>query len=232
MPNRVLVTRPLDHAHDFMVEIASLGYKPVLAPLLTIIPLPQDLESVPVPDAVVLSSANSVSPVALPPFWHNIPAFCVGDRTGDAARAAGFTHVTCGEGGINDLAPILRARLLAGSNIAYLRGEDVRYDLKTVLPDYRVTDILTYRAEDVTDLPDAVLNSFSTLGVITLFSPRTGRILADILARHHLAALTPQIKLLCLSPSVVESVSDYAWKEIHIADHPTQSAMLEQLASL
>ena len=106
----VLITRPAAEAAITARDVAELGFRPVVAPVLTI-----ENADTPWPDpaafaALALTSARAVPVV--PPAWRaaDLPVFAVGGGTAAAARAAGFTRVAAADGGVGSLAAMLNGR--------------------------------------------------------------------------------------------------------------------------
>ena len=124
---RLLVTRPEPDGERTAQALRARGHAVVLAPLLRTEPVAFAL-----PDrafsAVVLTSANAARAVAA----HRglarlvaLPAFAVGRRTADAARAVGFRDVHSADGDKADLGDLLRAQFGAAREpLLYLAGED------------------------------------------------------------------------------------------------------------
>jgi uroporphyrinogen-III synthase len=232
METLVLVTRPLEQARDFAAEVKLIGAAPVLCPLLDIEFYPADFQRIPKPDAIVLTSPNAVSHQTFPMDWSGIPVFCVGETTEAAAIQAGAALRYVGVGNVLDLLPMIRATLAIGKTILYLAGEDVSRDLTQALPEYRIDQRIIYRAVPVDDFQHGIRDIFPKIGVITLFSRRTGLVLRDILITNALTSYAKNIKLLCLSSSVLDSVGDIDWASCHVAGVPTQAAMIEELRTL
>lgn len=229
----VLVTRPIEQAKDFAAEIETMGAVPVIQPLLDIEYYPFDFNLVTKPDAVILTSVQSMEGREFPDEWQrDVPIFCVGSKSEDSARAAGAHILYSGQSGIKGLIPVIRDKIEPGKNILYLCGEHVTQDLQEALPEYVVESRVLYRARPVLAFRDDVMCIFPKVKIITLFSRRSAEILYDIMIKNGLISVAGNIKLLCLSPAVLESVHDGRWKSCHVADSPNVSAMLEKLKDI
>lgn len=94
---RVLILRPREEAEETTALLAARGHLPLLLPLHATIPL-----AVPPPPgpfaAFAVTSRNAVPALArqFPGDGHTV--LCVGKRTAEAAREAGFASVEAGEG--------------------------------------------------------------------------------------------------------------------------------------
>ena len=232
MAQLVLITRPLEQAQKFAETITSLGYSPLISPLLTIENIPTDFEKNDAPDAFIVSSVQALTQLHIPMGWAHIPVFCVGDLTANAARDAGFQNIISGKGGIADLAPLINHQMKPHAKLVYLRGEHVHQDINALLQDYEIREILMYRAHALQHFSAQILDQFDKIDIVTLFSSRTALIFKELIEKNKLTPYLKNIKLLCLSPSVVESVKEMGWKECHIADFPNQAALIEKLKSL
>lgn len=104
LPPAVLITRPEPAGRRFAARIAGLGLRCVVAPLQRIVPVPHDARALKTAKGLVFTSENAV-PFAGPGAGR--PAFCVGPRTAERARAAGFV-VTEGPGDAAGLMPMLQ----------------------------------------------------------------------------------------------------------------------------
>jgi uroporphyrinogen-III synthase len=232
MQKLVLVTRPIEQATEFAEQVSAAGFTPLIQPLLDIDYLSVDVRGIHLPAAIILSSRQSVKNVEIPVLWHEIPVFCVGDMTEQAAQMAGFANTIAGQGNLTDLLPLVKARIPAGQSLLYLRGENVSHDLKLALPDYAVEERITYRAVPIKSLPADVIERFAQIDVITLFSARSGAILKQFIHENGLISHVKTINLLCLSPSVVESMVEMGWGACVMSDLPNQMSMIEKLKSL
>lgn len=230
MEKLVLVTRPLEQAQDFAAELKINGFVPVIQPLIDIQYYPTDLSAFAKPDAIIVTSRQAMQAVIVPQEWIGVPVFCVGDKTSETARQAGFQTVIIGHGGIDGLLPLIHAQLSEGARILYLCGESVTRDLQEGLGEaYQVETRVAYRADAVQEWNTETLHNFSRLYCITLFSKRTGEILADFIRRNNLLSVPSTINLLCLSDAVLESVIDLPWQSVTVAKEPTQKSLLEAL---
>lgn len=219
---RVWVTRAEPGAARTADRLTALGFTPLVAPLLTLAPLPGALDAAPSPDAVAvlaLTSPNGVEAFAplIPRFRHH-PVFAVGDATAEAARAAGFADVRSASGDIHALARLIAAEAPPGPLLAPGAREPAG-DLPGLLPDRPVQRLPVYAAfETHTAAPE-------TFDAVMLHSPRAARALAVDLPR---AAGTGRVAI-CISEAAATPLRPFDFAEIRIAATPDEPGMLSAL---
>ena len=227
----VLVTRPADDAGDLCDALRAAGFIPMLAPMLDIVPLNPPCPYLDGVQAIVFTSMNGVRHCPVVP--RDVAVYCVGDRTAEAARAAGFTAVVSASGDINDLETVLAgANLNPGRTVLHVCGVDVVRPM--TVPGVRVEPLVVYRADMVTRLP-WVVRVMIRLGCVTgvlFFSARAGQAFVNTMKKMGLDRACAGIGALCLSDSVVESVSDLPWRGLYTAQRPDRAAMLDLLDHL
>lgn len=239
MGRRVLVTRPEPGASRTGRRLAGRGFSPILMPLSRIAGLAQDEGAVArLPDAVVATSANALVHLAAPLARRltALPLYAVGEKTGQAAREAGFRSVVDGEGDAEDLARLVATRLPAGSRLAYLCG-------KVRLPDFEaamrgagidVQPLETYDTPAI--LPDvetvAVLLGGAPVDAVMLYSRNAALSFAAIAARTELTGLFEAATCLCLSPKIAAALAAGGAMRHRVAAEPNEDAMFALLDEL
>jgi uroporphyrinogen-III synthase len=166
----------------------------------------------------------SATGVALPKL-----AFCVGNRTAEAARAQGFTAHSA-MGAANDLLALILAAAPAGP-LMLLRGEDSAGDLKNRLisAGLETVSVIVYRqiAQNLGDEAIALLQCAAPV-ILPIFSPRSARLMAAELRR---VAATAPIWLAAFSPAVAEAF-DFPTASTEIATRPDSAAMIRAVQAL
>ena len=121
---RVLVTRPEPEAAQTAADLAARGHEPVLAPLTRIVAtgarLPEEAF-----DATIVTSARAIESLKDSdlPRLRALPVLCVGERTGEAARARGL-RVEATASDARGLLALLAARREQPRRVLYLAGRD------------------------------------------------------------------------------------------------------------
>jgi uroporphyrinogen-III synthase len=217
LAERVLITRPQPGADRFAASLPD-SMIPVIAPLTRI-----EATGTPVlPDglgAVLFTSQNGVR---FAPEGCGLPAFCVGDKTANAAEARGYRAVSAG-GTVDDLITLVLGK--ARGPFAHLRGEDSIGDVANTLraQGHSVQDIVVYRAV-AHPLPDHVSHAIAQgqIRCVTIFSPRA--------ARRFVGEINPDWPLskmyaVAISAAAAAPLRACDFGEIRLADAPNAAAM-------
>src|SRR4051794_7744496 len=185
--------------------------------------------------AVVMTSANAARAVER----HRrlaelvqLPAFVVGRRTAEAARAAGFGEVTSADGNEQDLARLIGTQLRgSAAPLLYLAGEDRQGDLATdvAMHGLRVSTIEVYRASKASRFPPAAEQALTAgwLDGVLHYSGRSAQAYVDCAEAAGILdrALAPFH--CCLSAQVAEPVLKAGAADVRIAAKPEEAALLE-----
>src|SRR5437763_997764 len=127
---RLLVTRPEPDATRTAETLRARGHDVLVAPLLATLTIAAEFAG---PyDGVVMTSANAARALAAHPHAGELielPCLTVGNRTAEAARAAGLRHVQSADGALGDLVDLVAAKFDPSARLLYLAGEDRAGDL-------------------------------------------------------------------------------------------------------
>nr|WP_111302028.1 uroporphyrinogen-III synthase [Paracoccus saliphilus] len=160
----LLLTRPLPDARRFAASMP--GWRAVISPIMRIVPVDHDGARLAAAPGLVFTSAHAVA--AAGPGRGRL-ALCVGGRTAQVARDAGF-QVTEGAGNAQSLLPLIRS---APVPLIHPQG---RY-LAQPLP---VPGIVVYeqQAQPLSDAAAALLAGNGPV-ILPVFSPRSARLLGQ-----------------------------------------------------
>lgn len=160
------------------------------------------------------------------------PVWCVGPRTAQAARDAGFAEVVVADGDAVSLrAALLVARLK--EPVLHLRGEHAAMDLASELRAVGVDAhaLVVYRQLPQGLSPQAALRLEQGGDIVLpVFSPRTGRLLAAALTPLRLDAA--RLHLIAISKAACEAAQGVDWQGIERAARPDVPAMLQALGKV
>ena len=232
---RLLVTRPQEDGERTAATLRSRGHAVLVAPLLRIESLAA-ADIGPGPFAAVLTtSANAAHALARHPrigALRGLPLYTVGQRSADAARAAGFAGVHSADGDVLDLAALVAGRL-AGSAapLLYLAGEDRTVDLSEELGRRGLTvrTIVVYRAVAAERFPPAAAQAIAAgeLDGVLHYSRRSAAAFVRCAGagglRDHSLGLTHY----CLSAQVAVPLIEAGAATIRLAARSVEAALIE-----
>jgi uroporphyrinogen-III synthase len=222
----VWVTRAQPGAAATAERLRTLGYEPLVAPLLEVRALgetPIDLTGV---AALAFTSANGLAALAVRSAERRIPVFAVGGATAEAARAAGFGSVVSAEGDVAALARVIAGRAPFAGEILHPGAAEPAGDLIGALAGLGVAARALAVYETAPRPPDeATAARVGDLAAVLLHSPKAARALAEHLARKP----APKLAALCLSEAVAAPLRGGALAAVSVAAEPTEAALLALL---
>lgn len=228
----VLITRPEPGACETAGRVASLGFDPVIAPLLEIRAVRAALPSADRVQAILATSGNAVP--ALPATHHGAPLFAVGETTAARARSAGFARVFSADGDAAALAELVAQNCVPTAGPLLLasgkgQGGSLAADLRS--RGFRVVRRVVYAAMPVAELPQpaqAALASGS-LAAALFFSAETARHAVHLLDRARLHEAVRTVDALAIGQSAAVALQALPWRRVSVASRPNQDAMLALL---
>jgi uroporphyrinogen-III synthase len=217
----ILLTRPLAQSRRFAQELAGVtGLPVVISPLMAPVFLAPRLPDGPFRAVILTSETGALAAgnlrAALPG-----RAYCVGARTAEAARAAGFGAIVAG----GDAAGLVAT--LSGADetgpLLHLRGRDSRGEIAGTLTKRRIVTheavIYDQQEQPLSDEAQGLLAGDAPL-IVPLFSPRS----AVLFAAQAQGAKT--LWLAALSPAVAAALGDLPRLGLEIAEKPEAGPML------
>lgn len=223
----LILTRPIQRAHGFASDLSPevAQYLRVhIAPLLAIRALSDapDLSSY---RGVIFSSASALDYVST---RSGLPAFCVGKRTQDAARRAGFKADLSSETA-DKLVEALIA-LQPATPLLHLHGAHTRGDIANRLNSAGIETISNaiYTQDEVL-LPHDILDLLhgGHPCIVPLFSPRTAALFAT-----QVKTVSGNVHVIALSHAVAEVIPCDWVVSLRIAKTPTADAMYAEIAQI
>ncbi|UWQ53810.1 uroporphyrinogen-III synthase [Leisingera caerulea] len=217
----LLMTRPLAAAERFVAglpEAARAGLQVIYAPLMEIRPAqaPVSLDGV---KGVIFTSANGVE-AASRETAARLTAYCVGERTAQAAAEAGWQASCLGRCAEELVAALLSQR--PEVPLLHLRGAHARGDIAGRLTSGGIPcqeqtlydQVLLPLTQEAKSLLAA-----QTDVIVPLFSPRTARHFAN------LCGDAAHLHLLALSPAVAEPLKGLNCKTLRVSKTPDAAAL-------
>jgi uroporphyrinogen-III synthase len=209
---KLLIVRPRPGAEETAARARALGLEPIVAPLFETRPLDWVTPDPHRFDAILLTSANAarLGGDGLLPLL-TLPCYAVGERTAEAARAAGFADVRTGPSDGAALAAM--AERDGTRSMLHLGGRDHAAIGNAV-------HIAVYASEPTGALPADLAGM-----IVLLHSPRAASRFAG------LAADRGTIVIAAISAQAAAAAGG-GWKEVAIAAAPRDEALLELAAKL
>jgi uroporphyrinogen-III synthase len=233
---QVLITRPIEQANETAEALSNLGYEAVLSPVVEIASTGAAWPDGTI-DLLVATSARAFEALSAEPDFPTaearrlIPLYLVGEKTRDAAHAAGFTGPATITETAQDLAPKIIAQLRSYTRALYLAGHERKPKLEKMCIDagFKLDVLETYGAAAASRLSDAALATLDegTLGAVLHYSRRSTAIFVELLeaegfdpgALHHIA----------ISEDAAGPLRDLDLPHIAVAEQPDETSMLALL---
>lgn len=233
MTHRVLLMiRPEKPARDFVQALEAAFGKPLNAfysPLICIDPLPSDFSLKGI-TLLLFTSVNGVEQYASRSTIRDIPAFCVGKTTQKAAIAIGLQAKRADGTAQHLLAATLKACDPETSNVLYVSGAEVSFDLISALHSggIRASQAALYRQTALPLSAKALAMLAENPAIVPVFSANSAKLLLNALKETG----PTDLEVLCISPNVARFFAGTIVSKIHTAIAPSRSGMINALCEL
>jgi uroporphyrinogen-III synthase len=229
---RLLVTRPEPDASRTAQALRARGHAVLVAPLLAM----QTVEATfagPY-DAVLMTSANAARALAAHPRageLARLSCFAVGERTAEAAHAAGFGDVASADGALGDLVAMVAARFAGRpARLLSLAGEDRAGDLAGELASHGIAaeTAVIYRAVAAERLPPDLMQALSGAGLdgALHYSRRSAATLLRLAGEAGALNALLSLAHYCLSGEVAAALSGAGAKRVSVAPRPDEAGLM------
>jgi uroporphyrinogen-III synthase len=221
----LLLTRPAAASARTKAEVARLrpGVRVIESPVMEIVPVPFALGDM-VPGAVVLTSENGAAVASGLGLRPGTRAWCVGGRTTEVARAAGFDAISA-EGDAEALLALILSAADEGA-LLHLRGEHARGDIAPRLraAGRNAADAVVYRQEARVLTPEAltVLGGNNPV-VLPLYSPRSAELIAGQ------GPFSAPLRVIAISRATARVAEALRPERIALVDNPDGHKMLSAI---
>ena len=228
----VLLTRPERDNARLAEQLAERGIASLGWPLTAIV---YGTDLVEVPDeieAVIFTSQHGVTGFAERSDRCDLQVICVGTRTAEMARAAGFENIVFVGSDAQELIAHLETRKLG--HAFYARGRDISVDLRQRAGDFgtRITEQIVYAAEPGGPPPTPVESALTEgrFGAITIWSRRNSELLAQFLSRRGEISLEGTT-LVAISENAAEPLENARFRRIIISETPNANGMVSAVSA-
>ncbi|MFZ1989043.1 MAG: uroporphyrinogen-III synthase [Alphaproteobacteria bacterium] len=229
---RVLITRPEPDAIRLAELLRAMGHDLVQAPLMRIDILPEAPPAEIASATLLFTSANGARAAKAHHVRSSRGALAVGEATAQAAQEAGFRIEGIAGGDVASLVELVANRLPKDQLLVHVAGSDVAGDLAGALSarGYRTLRWTAYAARAVQTLPApaaAFLNGEP--GAVLLYSPRSARLLTQLIRSAGIESQAVRHRAFCLSQAVADAAMAISWASLEVAAKPSQEALLNLL---
>ncbi|MFZ4540441.1 MAG: uroporphyrinogen-III synthase [Rickettsiales bacterium] len=231
----IWLNRPLEDSITFGEELREHGVASLIAPVVHITRKPFTLPEEK-PDALLLTSRHAAQALATMPLsWRELPTYCVGSATANAAAELGGHHIIPGPSQVLALLPRMAASLKEGSTLLYLAGEERSVEVGQLLEAHSIYTMTceVYRAMAEHVLADKIVTAIAanTLTGVAFFSSRSATITCKLLTQAGLSEAARGVEAFCISLNVAQAAAQLPWAALHACHHPTRHAMRELIVS-
>lgn len=233
---RLLVTRPEPEAERTAAALRARGHSVLVSPLLRLAPAEEMRLYQEAWAGVLITSANALK-VLTPPEIEALaalPLLAVGQRTAEAARAAGFSDVRSADGDAAALARLAAESFAPGDRpLAYLAGDARAFDLPAALAaqGIPVHPLVVYRmvaTDGLSEPARAALLARELDGVLHYSRRSAAAYLASADGKEmRAAALAPTHY--CLSDEIGTWLTEAGAPAVKVAVRPQEAALIELL---
>lgn len=220
----LLLTRPREASERFAQLVPELAA--ILSPLLQIMPLAPALPTGPLP--LVFTSANGVWAFGRLRAAQGQLAYCVGPRTAQAAKGAGY-DVMSAEGAVDDLVALILSRATDGPLLyacGRIRTGDLDGKLRRAGLQVTTCEVYDQVPQDLNAAARQVLGQAAPV-ILPLFSPRSAALMsaaaAGATAPLHPVFLSQNVAAAWTGPAVAGQI---------IAHAPNAQAMVAAVKQL
>lgn len=231
-PSGILITRPEPGASETAARVASLGYQPVVAPMLAIRTLRAPLPPSANVQAILATSGNAIP--ALPASHRHLPLFAVGEATAARARRAGFSQVSSANGDSGALAALVAQSCdRSAGPLLFACGRDQGKEFASDLRSrgFGVVRRVVYAATPANTLPDTAREAFRSGGLTAalFFSAETARQCVRLLQAARLHDTVQSVEALAIGQPAAVALQALPWRRTRVAAQPNQDAILALL---
>lgn len=228
---KILLTRPIEDSQKIADDLKKLSIDSEISPLLEI---QKKLNAIPDHEkyqCIILTSKHAALGLIEVNAKKSLPIYCVGDATSNFISKLGFLNAISASGDAGDLTRLVKKNLTPSDGpILYLCGQHTNSNINDILKlsGFIVDVSIVYEAKEIQSLSKTVIKSLrkKEINGVFLYSPRSARILCNVIECLGLKKTSQDLIVYCLSSAVANEVKDLIWKDVLIAQNPSNLAML------
>ncbi|MEM7465234.1 MAG: uroporphyrinogen-III synthase [Pseudomonadota bacterium] len=249
---KVLITRAIGPAQLTANHLSAAGHEAVLLPIVeynNLLPSEADGEILSrYFEGIAFTSVAAVhalkaripEPTVLNRL-RELPAFCVGGKTGEAAREAGFGKCHVAEGNIASLAVLINSAFDGETDntrrILYPAPRHKHENLADLLDKLIVDELTVYEARLVDPGRQKLKSTLNDVadGAAFFYSRRTASHFFSLMQKHELRALPKKMRIVAISQNVADIVRQSAQisgnQVIAVPNTPHEEGMISCLST-
>jgi len=223
----ILITRPYNIGINSQNKISKLGKKSLLIPLIKIKYLNIEISDSNY-DYIVVTSQNAIATFRNNLWMKDKCILVVGGKTKDLLLQKNCKKILLCEENVSDLINNMYTKISSVSNILYICGDHLSYDLEGSLKSnsYNITSKVVYTSDAITELSkNEIAQINEVVEIVMFYSPRTAKIFVDLALKYNL--YTRNKIAICISNKCANNIVKLQWMGVKIASSPNEIKMLE-----
>ena len=226
----ILLTRPYNLALNSRNKIKSLGIESIIMPLIKINYLNKNIIDNGY-EYIIVTSQNAVLSFKKNSWMQDRAILTVGNATKKLLLNLDCKNITLCERDVSSLINLICKKVDIASNILYVCGDHLSCDLDKELKNHGYTNVVSqivYESQAINSLTEnQVININKDVETIMFYSSRTAKIFFNLFQKHNFS-MNNKIAI-CISKNCAGYISCLKWKDIKIADYPSENSMMELL---
>lgn len=208
----------------------SCIHQPLLA--INLMPLDQSQKQLLAKaQAIIVTSKNALHVFPIQGVSGDVQVLCVGETTANAIEKLGYQNIQA-FATVSVLREWLEQMSDNGAGIFYLRGRDVRCELKSDF--LELQECIVYKADPVSVFSDVFLEALKNdrIAAITFYSVRAVHAFEGLIKKTPYESNLGKIKALSISQPVLDCVRQFEWLSLECARTPDRGGMSDLIRSV
>lgn len=215
----ILITREKESAIKTAKVFLSFGARVRVCPLIEVKNLAFDAsETIYNGGTILVTSQNAARILASYKSARQSKVVVIGQKSADMLSENGFKVISTFKTSDELLAELPKLQI---NSLIYFRGEDIANHLDRKLQDKGINlkQVICYKTEALS----VSENFLDEVDIVTLYSPKT----ADIFIKFLNSYDVHNVIVAALSYNIAKKLEGYSFKQVLIADHPTEECLIE-----
>lgn len=243
---KILITRPKYDSLLLRDILSQQNLDVIIHPMMDINYLDVSIPSLDQYGALIFTSINAVRSFIEQCPDRTLNVFCVGHKTAEELKKAGFYKVHEASNSVESLVKCLQEEKPLDKPYLYLRGQHVTKDLQSVFGQEKVQQLTVYESHKIKNIQDSVSQALinGNISEVVFYSQRTVESFYEAVFSHkqaqRLIESIARTRALFLSDSMISYASeilgpkgiDIHWKTTLAPAKPTTDALVELLKEL